>query len=172
MSVNNVILIDDYSKVLGKSGEIPFVLSSDGLESLKYMTTSARQTLTIQLKSANSLIHINAKDGYLYLTNKRLVYITASQGDINSFLIDLTLAPRLQLSHELKSPWFGPNYWQFMFFSVATPSIASDGFPKNNWFQGQIYFNDGGLFDFIEIFNQTLHNAVNRVDEELPAYSS
>lgn len=177
MSINNVVLRENYDELLGKSHEPPFVTSSDGTEVLKYVSPTSRQTLSVQLKlipnDVGAGININTKDGYIYITTKRLIYITATQGDINTFLIDLTLTPRLQLSHELKSPWFGPNYWQFMFFSVSTPAIASDGFPKNQWFQGQIKFNEGGLFEFIEVFNRVLNDAVvnNHIDDELPAYS-
>lgn len=170
MSINNVILKDNYTSLLS-TNSIPFEVSLDGTEKLVYKTNSPRQSLSISLK--NSTTHINTKDGHIYLTNKRLVFITASQGDVNTFLIDLSLSPSLQFSHELKSPWFGPNYWQFMFYSTQNPPIASDGFPKNQYFEGKVQFNDGGLFQFIEVLNQVLNDAVNNshIDDQLPSYT-
>lgn len=170
MSINTVILKDNHIECINNR-QIPFELSTDGTEVLKYSTLTPRQNLSINLKLGVP-VHIDAADGYIYLTNKRLIYITNSQGDISTFLINLTFAGKLQFSHELKSPWFGANYWQFMFHSVED-TIISDGFPKNQWLQGKIQFNDGGLFQFIEMFNTTLNDAVNnsQIDEQLPSYS-
>ncbi|EGV60499.1 hypothetical protein CANTEDRAFT_99900 [Yamadazyma tenuis ATCC 10573] len=172
MSINNVVLKDNYSKLLGTS-ELPFVLASDGSEVIRFSSSSPRQSLSIVSKQSDNSVHINTKDGFIYLTTKRFIYITASQGDVSTFSVDLTLSPRLQFSHELKSPWFGPNYWEFIFFSTPTPSIASDGFPKNEYFKGQVKFNDGGLFQFVEVFNSILNDAVNntQIDDQLPSYS-
>lgn len=156
------------------SNELPFEVSSDGLEILKYKTPTSRQKLAISpANNSLSKLKINALDGYLYLTSKRLIYITAHQGDVESFVLDLTLAPVLQLSHKLKAPWFGVNYWEFMFYSAKEPSIVSDGFPKNEYFKGEIYFQDGGMFEFVEKLNGVLNDVVNNrdIDEELPAYS-
>ncbi|KAK6458082.1 uncharacterized protein RJT20DRAFT_28818 [Scheffersomyces xylosifermentans] len=173
MSINNVILKPNYSSLLGKS-ELPFEISKDGLEVLKYYTPTPRQTLSITShNSKDSKIHIKASDGYIYVTTKRLVYITASQGDINTFSVDVNLAPVLQFSHEIKLKWVGANYWEFIFFSPGSLEIASDGFPKDQYFKGQIQFNDGGIFTFLEHFNNVLNDAVNNshIDEQLPQYS-
>ncbi|KAG5417125.1 hypothetical protein I9W82_004758 [Candida metapsilosis] len=173
MSINGVILKQNYAQLFS-SNELPFEVSSDGLEILKYKTLTSRQKLAISpANTSSSNLKINASDGYLYLTSKRLIYITAHQGDVESFVLDLTLAPILQLSHKLKAPWFGVNYWEFMFYSAKEPSIVSDGFPKNEYFKGEIYFQDGGLFEFVEKLNGVLNDVVNNrdIDEELPAYS-
>lgn len=170
MSINTVILKENHIEYI-KNGQIPFELSGDGTEVLKYSTQSSRHSLSITLPQGLPT-NINAADGYIYLTNKRFIFITDTQGDIISFLINLTFAGKIGFSHELKSPWFGANYWQFMFHSVDDP-VISDGFPKNEWFQGKIQFNEGGLFRFIEIFNNVLNDAVNntQIDEQLPSYS-
>lgn len=182
MSVNNVVLKSNYADLLGKHQEVPFELASDGFEVLTFSSPTSRQSLSIVLNSNNNSsstsrndvqIHITANDGYVYLTTKRFVFITASLGDINTFLIDVNLAPVIQLSHQLKSPWFGANYWEFIFFSPANLEIAANGFPKNQYFKGQLKFNDGGLFGFIEKFNVVLNDAVNNshIDDQLPLYS-
>lgn len=175
MSINGVILKKDFHKYLG-TNELPFVVSSDGLEELKFKTRSARQSLSISTQKdvKEGRININASDGYVYLTTKRLVFITATQGDLESFVIDLNLAPILQLTHKLQAPWFGANYWQFLFSSAPSPSIASDGFPKNEYFKGELRFLDGGLFEFVDVLNKVLNDVVNNreIDDELPSYSS
>lgn len=172
MSINNVVLKENYQQLLGTK-ELPFHTNPDGLELLRYYTPSTRQSLSITLKDNSPQINIHASDGHIYLTNQRFVYITASQGDINTFLIDIKLSSVLQFTHEIKSPWFGANYWQFMFFSAPQPAIVSDGFPKNHYFEGKIQFNDGGLFDFIAVFDKIINDSViNRhIDEELPRYT-
>ncbi|EGW33273.1 uncharacterized protein SPAPADRAFT_55170 [Spathaspora passalidarum NRRL Y-27907] len=177
MSINNIVLKNNYASLLGSSAyETPFELSGDGLEILKYHTSTPRQTLTITQKdqSENHHLKVTAKDGFVYLTNKRLVFITSTQGDMDTFSIDLNLAPVLQLSHKLQAPWFGPNYWEFMFYSAAEPQFASDGFPKNQYFKGEIRFHDGGLFTFVDLLNKVVHDCVNNreIDEELPQYSA
>lgn len=176
MSINNVVLNDNYSELLG-SVSLPFLLNPDGMETLLYYSQTPRQSLTVVLKGGNDgesrPINIQASDGYVYLTNKRMVFITASLGDINTFCVDLMLSPMLQFSHEIKSPWFGANYWQFLFYSCEQPAIASDGFPKSQYYEGKIYFNDGGLFNFIEKFNFAINDAVNNshIQDELPIYT-
>ncbi|KAK6465043.1 hypothetical protein DFJ63DRAFT_332484 [Scheffersomyces coipomensis] len=173
MSINNVTLKNGYMKELGTSRELPFELLVGGGEELKYSTQTGRQSLSINSHdNQDSIIHISAKDGFIYLTTKRLIFITASQGDINSFSIDLRFADKLQLSHELKSPWFGANFWEFIFFS-SNVNGASDGFPTNKYFKGSLKFNDGGLFTFVEVFNTVLNDNVNNthIDEELPRYT-
>ncbi|KAG7665532.1 uncharacterized protein J8A68_000934 [[Candida] subhashii] len=170
MSINGVILKHNYNQLLGTQ-TIPFELSIDGLETLQYRTKTSRQSLYIN--GNGSSINVSAKDGYIYLTTKRMVFITATQGDIDTFSIDLNLAPILQLSHKIQAPWFGANYWEFMFYSASEPSIASDGFPKNQYFKGEIRFQEGGLFEFIEVLNKVLNDSVNNreIDEELPQYA-
>lgn len=175
MSINGVVLKQNYAQYFS-SNELPFEVSSDGLEVLKYKSPTSRQNLSISLTNNNSSsrLKIKAQDGYLYLTTKRLIFITAQLGDVESFVLDLTLAPVLQLSHKLKAPWLGVNYWEFMFYSAKEPSIVSDGFPKNEYFKGEIYFQDGGLYDFVEKLNFVLNDVVNNreIDDELPAYSA
>jgi hypothetical protein len=160
MSINTVALKPSHEYLLGKN--IPFDL--DNGEVVRFASPSARQSLTI----VSSARKINCNDGYLYLTNKRLVYVTASQGDISDFLFAMTSIPQLQFTHELKSPWFGPNYWQFKFLA----SSMCDGFPPNQYISGSIKFNDGGLFDMVRIFDVLVNDAVNNshIDEELPRY--
>lgn len=167
MSINNVVLKPDH---IHRANSVPFEVSADGLEKLVFSSATPRQSLSI----SSDKLHILAKDGHVYLTTKRFVYITGTQGDIETFLIDLQLAPVLQFSHELKSPWFGANYWQFMFFSAKEPTIASDGFPKEEYFKGQVIFNEGGIFEFVAAMNSVLNDVVNNpeVDEELPQYSA
>lgn len=178
MSINGAVLKQDYLKIISEqSHELPFEISSDGLETLKYKSRTPRQSLLIRLNtslSSTSNVNISATDGYLYLTSKRLVFITATQGDIQSFVIDLNLSPILQLSHKIQAPWFGANYWEFMFYSALQPSIASDGFPKNQYYTGEIKFNDGGLFQFVEIINNVINDVINNreIDESLPKYSA
>ncbi|CAK9440339.1 uncharacterized protein LODBEIA_P44390 [Lodderomyces beijingensis] len=185
MSVNGAVLKPHYQKHLG-TNNLPFDVSSDGLETLQYMSPTPRQSLTIKSNNSNntsgtggvggngSHTRISASDGYVYLTSKRFIFITATQGDIDSFVIDLTLAPLLQLTHKLQAPWFGSNYWQFILFSVPEPSIASDGLPKNEYFKGDLHFHDGGVFGFVEVLNRVLNDVVNNkdIDESLPAYSA
>lgn len=173
MSINHITLKDKHESLL-KQGELPFHLYES--ESIRYFTPSPRQSLNIESQKNTSdpephQISISAADGYLYVTNKRLIYITVSKGDINNFLFEFTQTPSLQFSHKLVSPWFGANYWEFLFHSTK---LASDGFPYNNWFKGTIKFNDGGLFDFIPILNVVLNDQVNnaQIDEELPRYEA
>lgn len=172
MSINNVELVENYTRILGNSQQVPFSLGPS--EVIKLSTPTSRQSLSISLRDPVSRrINITANDGYIYLTNLRLIYITAFQGDINTFLIDMKGAPDLHFSHALKSPWFGPNYWEFMFFNASRPNVVTDGLPKNEWFKGKIAFNDGGIFSFVEIMNQVLNDAGNNaeIDEELPRYT-
>ncbi|KAK6204331.1 uncharacterized protein RJT21DRAFT_6225 [Scheffersomyces amazonensis] len=173
MSINTVPLKNNYNQLLGSSEVCPFTLLPG--EKVRYNTQSGRQSLDIIDGEHRPLtniptIHITARDGYLYLTTKRLIYITLSQGDVNTFTIDLSYADKLRLSHSLKSPWFGPNYWEFIFFSSES---SSDGFPNNKYFKGQIKFSDGGLFNFVQAFNIVLNDVINNshIDDELPGYS-
>lgn len=163
MSINATTL-------LANGSTVPFPLSVN--ESLTYSTPTSRQSLNITLTDGGK-VHITAKDGHIYLTNKRLVYVTGSQGDIETFAVDLFFAPVIQFSHKLKSPWFGANYWEFLFYS-STVANACDGFPPNTWFKGLIQFNDGGVFDFVDIFGKVLNDVVNNkdIDDELPQYSA
>lgn len=170
MSINNVILKNNYAELLGSS-QLPFEVSPDG-EQLRFLSKTTRQNLNIKGKSGS--LNVSCNDGHLYLTSKRLVYITGLQGDIITFLVDLQLAPALQFSHKLVAPWFGPNYWEFIFFSTKLPAIASDGFPQEQYFTGDIKFNDGGLFEFVDSFNKVLNDVVNNnhIDNELPRYEA
>lgn len=172
MSVNNVVLVDNYAKILDNSQEIPFLL--EDTEVVKFSTPTSRQSLSISLRDTVSRkINITVNDGYIYLTNQRLIYITAFQGDVNSFLIDMKRVQDLYFSHALKSPWYGLNYWEFMFFNASRPDVVIDGLPKNEWFKGKMVFKDGGIFTFVEIINQVLNDATNNaeIDEELPRYT-
>lgn len=166
MSVNRIRLQQTVN-----AGDLPFSLEAG--ESLKYRSPSVRQSLSIQLHNSNNPVKVNiaAKDGHIFLTNKRLVYVTANQGDMDSFLVDFAQVALLQFSHALKSPWFGANYWEFMFFSPE--GDICDGFPKKDWFKGLITFYEGGLFDFVEIVNGVVNDVVNnaQVDDELPQYA-
>lgn len=168
MSINRVNLKNKYQDLLGSGHALPFDLAPG--ETVKFFSRTDRQTLAIKLgKECVRDISITAADGFIYLTNLRLLYITRSKGDIDTFLVDLAVASELQFSHELVSPWFGANYWKFLFYSAER---TSDGFEPNCWFEGQIKFNDGGVFDFVLIFNTVLNDAVNnrQVDEDLPQY--
>lgn len=169
MSVNSVSLKHGAEKTL-RDGSVPFELHQG--EQLKYSTKSPRQALHIESQSKNSTVHLDlsAADGLIFVTNRRLVYVTVSKGDINSFLLEFHLASLFQFSHRLVSPWFGANYWEFLFHGS---SAVEGGFP-NEWFKGSIQFNDGGLFEFILVMNALLNDAVNNadIDEELPRYES
>lgn len=169
MSANSVNLKHAAEKTLG-DGSVPFELYQG--ESLKYSTQSPRQALRIESQSKNSTLHLNlsADDGHIFVTSRRLVYVTVSKGDINSFLLEFHQASLLQFSHRLVSPWFGANYWEFLFHGS---SAVEGGFP-NEWFKGTIKFNDGGLFDFILVINALFNDVVNNadIDEELPRYES
>lgn len=114
---------------------------------------------------------MRAADGRIYLTNRKLAFITGDKGDFNTFVIEFAHLRSIQFSHKLKCPWFGPNYWEFIFFSPSEP--ICDGLPKDEYFQGQIVFNDGGLHHFVEVLNAVINDAVNnpQVDDELPQYS-
>lgn len=168
MSINRVQLKDNHIQCL-ETNCLPFETTTG--ETVVYGSTSKRQSLSISLK-LNSPLKINSKDGVIYVTNKRLIFITVSSGDINSFQIEFRNCPILQFSHKMQSPWFGPNYYEFLFLSNDDTNI-SDGFPKNEWFKGEIKFNDGGLFEFVDKVNHSLNDSVNnpQVDDQLPAYT-
>ncbi|KAG7195453.1 uncharacterized protein KQ657_003215 [Scheffersomyces spartinae] len=168
MSINRVNLKNKYQDLLGSANALPFDLATG--ETVKFFSRTDRQNLGIKLtKQSSRDISITASDGYIYLTNLRLIYITRSKGDIDTFLMDLAVASQLQFSHELVSPWFGANYWKFLFYSAQG---ISGGFLPNSWYEGNIKFNDGGVFDFVLIFNTVINDAINNqhVDEELPQY--
>ena len=59
-----------------------------------------------------------------------------------------------------------------MFRSSSQDGIATDGLPKIN-ILGKLRFHDGGLFEFCEILNKTLNDAVNNrdIDDTLPSYN-
>ena len=164
MSINNVVFTE--------GAGFPFQLAQD--EKVLYKSPTTRQPLAIKSKAAFGKTNIQCDDGRVYVTNKRFVYVTDAQGDINAFSIDLNLAGLLQFSHEIKLPWFGANYWQFLFFSAKEPAIASDGFAKEMWYEGTLQFNNGGLFEFIEVLNKVITDIhQNRdIDDELPRYSA
>lgn len=166
MSINKIALHKNYSV-----RELPFDLLPG--EVLQYKTPSSRQSFSVQLHNSTSPIKvkIKASDGHIVVTNKRLVYVTASQGDLDSFVFEFDTVAALQFSHALKSPWFGANYWEFLFASPGGP--ICDGFPKDDWFKGQIVFKDGGLFEFVAVIDRALNDAVNNqdIDDELPSYS-
>lgn len=166
MSVNKVIL-----HKTANERELPFLLQNG--EILHYKSATSRQTFNVQLHNSTNLIKVNisASDGHIFVTNRRFVYVTALQGDLDSFVLEFEKVTDLQFSHALKSPWFGANYWEFMFMSPS--ELICDGFPKNDWFKGQITFKEGGLFDFVAVINRVLNDAVNNqdIDDELPSYT-
>ncbi|KAM9930721.1 hypothetical protein OXX59_000316 [Metschnikowia pulcherrima] len=166
MSINRISII---SPLLEQ--RLPFDLRVG--EVLTFKSRTGRQTLSINSQDAKGPIkvRISVTSGYVFVTSQRFVYITEAQGDLESFYFDFASSDACQFSHALKSPWFGPNYWSFMFFSPSNSSC--DGFPTSEWFQGQISFKDGGLFDFIAAIDGALNDAVNNshIDEELPRYS-
>lgn len=151
--------------------QVPFPLLEG--EILKYLTISSRQNLSIRLIDGDNEVQIAAKDGNIYLTNFRLVYVTESQGDINTFQLDVREAPLLRFSHKLVSPWFGANYWEFLFHSTKS-TTSSDGLPLQRWFKGTIKFLDGGVFDFVKAFDYVFNDIINNpgIDEELPRYEN
>lgn len=155
MSINTLSLL---------SGQVPFALGVG--EKLQFSTPTGRQPLVLK----GEAIHISTTDGRVFLTNHRLVYVTGTQGDIELFAVDLSQALALRLSHAVKTPWFGANYWEFLFLA----SRSCDGLPAGQWITGTIRFNNGGLFDFVGAFNSVLNDALYNkdVDEELPAYAA
>lgn len=150
---------------------IPFDLEIG--EKLRFSTPSARQSFNLLLSNSGSVArgNISAADGRIYVTNKKLAFVTGEKGDFNTFVIEFVHLARIQFSHELRSPWFGPNYWEFMFFSPSDP--ICDGLPKNECFKGKVVFSDGGIHPFVEVLNAVVNDAVNnpQVDDELPQYS-
>ncbi|OBA17024.1 hypothetical protein METBIDRAFT_33851 [Metschnikowia bicuspidata var. bicuspidata NRRL YB-4993] len=150
---------------------LPFDLREG--EVLTYSSPTERQSFSVNLQEPKGSVHVNISvmNGRVFVTTQRFVFITEAQGDVESFEFDFSWAAACQLSHTLKSPWFGPNYWLFLFFSPSDSTC--DGFPKTEWFKGQISFKDGGLFDFIaaidRAINDTIHNP--HIDEDLPRYS-
>lgn len=157
MSVNTLTLKERY-----EGSELPFELELG--EQLLYNSPTLRQVLSIK----SDKLSITAKDGKIYLTSLRFIFITASQGDINSFHFMLSSIPSLSFSHQLKSPWFGANYWEFLFKSPNSDSLPLD------YYKGQIQFNDGGLFDFVTVFDTRLNDVVNNshIDDQLPRYEA
>lgn len=168
MSLNLTALKEDYSLELHNQGFVPFDLYPG--EQVKFASRTPRQSLVLKLKvsdpAAKPAINISAKDGRIYLTTRRMVYVTSSQGDINDFSVTFSDIPKLQFSHALKSPWFGPNYWLFLFHA----SLAAAG---AEWVEGSIKFLDGGLFEFVPLFDTFVNNVVvnPEIDDELPRYS-
>lgn len=142
-------------------------------ETIRYKTSSFRQSLLLSLNDprTNIKVNINVSDGSIYLTNRRFVFVTAFQGDVSSFVIDYYRLPALNFSHSLESPWFGPNYWKFRFYSP--PDGSCNGFPKGEVFDGKIVFLDGGVFDFVKCIDEVINDSLNNghTDEELPRYS-
>lgn len=168
MSLNVVQLKENYGRELQKgNGFIPFDLNPG--EQLKYATKSARQTLVLKSSQNSPGLNISAKDGYLFLTSQRLVFVTSSQGDINDFSITIKSLPNLQFSHSIKSPWFGANYWLFLYHSTGLHGAITGA----EWVEGSIKFLDGGLFEFVNVFDTVVNNEVinHDIDEELPRYS-
>lgn len=142
-------------------------------EVIRYQTATTRQSLAIWLKDPKKDIKVNIKvgDGSVYVTDKRFIFVTASQGDVSSFVIEFTRLWDLRFSHTLGSPWFGPNYWLFLFYSPLDGSCS--GFPKGEYFNGKVVFKDGGIFDFVTIVDSVTNNAMrnSHIDEELPRYT-
>lgn len=152
-------------------GLTPFCLQQG--EIIRFQSLTTRQPLAITLQDPKSInVHINVNNGSIYVTNRRFLYITDSLGDVSSFVIEFSQAQALRFSHLLESPWFGPNYWKFRFFSPS--SGICNGFPKEEWFDGKVIFKDGGVTDFISIVDTVLNDSVNNshIDEELPRYSA
>lgn len=150
-------------------GPVPFLLEAG--EVLRYSSPSKRQSLSLRSHDSPASLNLSAKDGSVFLTNKRFVFCTASQGDLESFTISFDHLADLGFSHALKSPWFGANYWEFLLYSP--PSGVCDGLPPKSYYKGQVYFLDGGLFDFVAQCNEVINDAVNNthIDEELPRYT-
>ncbi|RKP30191.1 hypothetical protein METBISCDRAFT_23558 [Metschnikowia bicuspidata] len=141
------------------------------LQNSRYSSANTRQSLAITLQLPKDIkVDIKATDGTVHVADGRLVFITSSQGDISSFVLDLARARSLQLSHSLESPWFGPNYWSFRFFTA--PDAACSGFPSSEWFDGKIVFKDGGALAFASAVDTVINDVLNNqdIDDELPRY--
>ncbi|GEQ67138.1 hypothetical protein JCM33374_g801 [Metschnikowia sp. JCM 33374] len=143
-------------------------------ESLHYRSSTARQSFSVSSREPKGPVnvHIAVTSGRVFVTSQRFIYITDSQGDVDSFSFEFSAGPACHFSHSLKTPWFGPNFWSFLFF--CPPDSTCDGFPKNEWFEGKISFKDGGLFDFASVVDRAINDVVNNphIDEDLPRYSS
>lgn len=154
-----------------QEGLSPFALLEG--EIIRYQTSTVRQSLSLELQSPKSdiTVHIKVSDGSVYLTNQRIIFVTASQGDVSSFVIESSRLRALRFDHSLESPWFGPNYWRFRFYSP--PDGSCNGFPKGEYFNGKIVFKDGGIFDFTAIVDDIINDSFNNshIDEELPRYT-
>ncbi|WPK26994.1 hypothetical protein PUMCH_004365 [Australozyma saopauloensis] len=171
ISLNDLSATMSVNALPPHQGISPFELAPG--EIIRYLSASTRQSLAINLRNPLNDINVRIKvgDGSLYVTNRRFVFVTASQGDVSSFVVDFSRARSLRFSHSLESPWFGPNYWQFRFFSP--PDGSCSGFPKGEWFDGKAVFKDGGVVEFVSVVDDVLNDAVNnsQIDEELPRYS-
>lgn len=154
-----------------RQGVSPFELLHG--EIIRFQSSTVRQSLSLVLQNPKTdiSVHIKVSDGSVYLTNYRLIFMTASQGDVSSFVIDCSQLRAIRFDHSLESPWFGPNYWRFRFYSP--PDGSCNGFPKNEYFDGKMVFKDGGIFDFVTIVDNVINDSFNNshIDEELPRYT-
>lgn len=173
MSINTVDLKQDYDLPVSVRDGLPFDLLE--FETIKYMSKTARQSFELRLTRGEQgrSINIRAKDGCVYLTNKRLVFITASSGDMTSFALYLSVLPKIQFIHKVVAPWFGANYWEFLFHTNPSIRTAFDGLPMDTYFTGSFVFSDGGTFEFYKVFDELLQDIKNNpdIDEILPRYT-
>lgn len=173
MSINSVDLKKDYDLPVNVRGELPFDLME--FETIRYMSKTARQSFELRLTRGEHgrSVNIHAKDGCVYLTNKRIIFITASSGDVTSFSLYLSVLPKIQFIHKVVAPWFGANYWEILFHTNPSVRTAIDGLPMDTYFTGSFVFRDGGAFEFCKIFDELLHDIKNNtdIDESLPKYT-
>ncbi|ODV63064.1 uncharacterized protein ASCRUDRAFT_74466 [Ascoidea rubescens DSM 1968] len=171
MSLNWLELSDNTDP----SNPLPFVLLEN--ESLRFRSP---KRITIKLNPINNKNHetISSNNGTMYLTNKRLIFISETNlridknyhNEINNFNNFVLLFNSI-LSFGLENSWFGPNKWHCL-FKINNP----DG-GLNYLYQWKILliFNDGGMFDFAKAFESTFNDFKNNSlfvqNEQLPVYS-
>lgn len=155
-------------------GEPPFVLLPD--ENLKYKSPLDRTSLIIE--AATRARQIKA-EGKVYLSNKRMVFVS-SHGDIKSFAVFFSQIKTSGLGGESyldKPNWwkswlsaFGASQWH----AVFTVEQKDGGLDPSHVHEVWLTFKEGGITEFVEIFNKLHHDVVNSQVEEdiLPAYTA
>ncbi|EON66806.1 hypothetical protein W97_06208 [Coniosporium apollinis CBS 100218] len=135
------------------------MLSEDGFTPLPGESTlyKSPNRTTLSLQSLNKFpgkepFSIYSGAGNVYLTNRRMVYLPATQTpQLQSFA-----APILNLHDtHVTAPFFGPNVWTALLQPVQGGGIP----PAHAAIELKMTFKDGGAFDF--------HNIYERIKERL-----
>ncbi|KAF2749689.1 hypothetical protein M011DRAFT_384300, partial [Sporormia fimetaria CBS 119925] len=118
-----------------------------------------RTTLSLQTpnhKPPSNAYSLQCKSGSVYLTNRRIIYLPATQTpDFQSFAV-----PILNVhDSRVTAPWFGANKWE----AVVQPVHGGGIPPQHSQVELVITFKEGGAFDFATTFErlkERLHQAV------------